>query len=141
MIGEEMNIFIGSLAAEATNEDLQDMFSKFGTVRTVNVIKDKFTGVSRGFAFVEMDSKDEAQAAINALNGKEFKGQALTVNEARPKPKSSGDHSSRRSSGGYGGGGGGSRSGYGRGGRGGGSSSGNYGDKRGGDRDSGRPRR
>jgi len=94
-----MNIFVGSLTPEVTTDDLQQLFGQFGAVRSANVIKDKFSGVSRGFGFVEMDSNEEAQAAMNALNGKEFKGQSLTVNEARPKPAGGG-----RSGGGFGGG-------------------------------------
>ena len=82
-----MNIYVGNLSPEVTDEDLQQAFEAFGQVSSVNVIKDKFSGRSRGFGFVEMPAKGEAQAAIDGLNGKELKGQTLTVNEARPRPE------------------------------------------------------
>ena len=80
-----MNLYVGNLAREITEEDLRQAFSAFGQVDTVTIIKDKFTGESRGFAFVEIPIQTEAQAAIAGLNGKELKGRALTINEARPK--------------------------------------------------------
>ena len=98
-----MNIFVGNLPRNITDEDLQEAFGAFGKIATVSVIKDKFTGEPRGFGFVEMPDKNEAQAAISGLNGKMVKGQALNVNEARPKTESRG--------GGGGGGGGGPRRG------------------------------
>jgi len=82
-----MNIYVGNLSPEVTDEDLQQAFEAFGQVASVNIIKDKFSGRSRGFGFVEMPAKGEAQAAIDGLNGKELKGQTLTVNEARPRPE------------------------------------------------------
>jgi len=82
-----MNIYVGNLSREVTEEDLRQAFEAFGQVASVNVIKDKFTGQSRGFGFVEMPSKAEAQSAIAGLNGKELKGRTLTVNEARPRPE------------------------------------------------------
>jgi RNA recognition motif-containing protein len=82
-----MNIYVGNLSPEVTEEDLQGAFEAFGQVTSVNVIKDKYSGRSRGFGFVEMPAKAEAQAAIDGLNGKELKGQTLTVNEARPRPE------------------------------------------------------
>lgn len=82
-----MNIYVGNLSPEVTEEDLQQAFEAFGQVASVNVIKDKFSGISRGFGFVEMPAKAEAQAAIDGLNGKELQGQALNVNEARPRPE------------------------------------------------------
>ncbi len=85
-----MNIYVGNLPREATEADLREAFQAFGQVATVNIIKDKFSGESRGFGFVEMPSKDEAQAAIAGLNGKELKGRTLTVNEARPRPEGRG---------------------------------------------------
>ncbi len=85
-----MNIYVGNLSREASEEDLQKMFEAFGQVTSVAIIKDKFSGEARGFGFVEMSSKDEAQAAITGLNGKELKGQMLTVNEARPRQEGRG---------------------------------------------------
>lgn len=80
-----MNIYVGNLSREVTDEDLQREFSAFGNVSSATVIKDRYTGESRGFGFVEMASKDEANAAIQALNGKELKGRVIKVNEARPR--------------------------------------------------------
>lgn len=80
-----MNIYVGSLSYEVTEEELMEAFQAFGTVESVNIIKDKFTGRSRGFGFVEMPTKDEAQAAIDGLNGQELKGRRLNVNKARPR--------------------------------------------------------
>ena len=80
-----MNIYVGNLSRDVTEEDLQEAFGAFGQVASVNVIKDKFSGESRGFGFVEMPEKAEAQAAIADLNGKDLKGQTLNVNEARPR--------------------------------------------------------
>jgi cold-inducible RNA-binding protein len=101
-----MNIYVGNLSYETTEEDLQQAFEGFGQVESVNVIKDKYSGRSKGFGFVEMPAKDEAQSAINELNDTELKGRTLKVNEARPRSESRGGR------GGYGnGGGGGSRGG------------------------------
>ncbi len=80
-----MNIYAGNLSPDATDKDLQHAFEAFGQVSAARVIADKFTGVSRGFGFVEMPATAEAQSAIDGLNDKEFMGQALTVNEARPR--------------------------------------------------------
>ena len=82
-----MNIYVGNLSFDATEEDLRSAFEAFGTVDSVNIIKDRDSGRSKGFGFVEMSSGDEARKAIEALNGKEFKGRAMNVNEARPKPE------------------------------------------------------
>ena len=79
------DIYIGNLSSDVSKEDLRQMFEDFGQVAFVTVIKDKFSGESRGFGFVEMPSKDEAQSAIDGLNGKYLKGQRLIVNEARPR--------------------------------------------------------
>jgi cold-inducible RNA-binding protein len=106
-------LFVGNLSFNATQEQLQDLFGAHGTVVEVDVIKDKFSGRPRGFAFVSMDTKEAADAAVQALNGKEIDGRALTVNEARPRE----DRPPR--SGGGGGGGGGYRGGGGGGGGGG----------------------
>ena len=104
-------LYVGNLAFGVSDSDLQQMFGAHGTVQSAQVIMDRDTGRSKGFGFVEMGSDQEAQAAIQALNGKESGGRALTVNEARPKTEGGGR-------GGYAGGsrggyGGGSRGGYG----------------------------
>ncbi len=98
--GEPMNIYVGNLPRQATEDDVRPLFEPFGKIMSVNIIKDKFSHESRGFGFVEMSKKSEGEAAIEALNGNEFMGQALTVNEARPKSEG---HDRR--GGGYGGGG------------------------------------
>lgn len=92
-----MNIYVGNLAFGVTDDDLQQLFGAYGDVTSANVIKDRFSGESRGFGFVEMPSRDDAMAAIEGLNGTDFKGRSITVNEAKPK------------TGGGGGGGGGGR--------------------------------
>lgn len=81
-----MNIYVGNLSRDATDNDLQKAFEAFGQVQSVRIVKDKFGGQPRGFGFVDMPNNTEAQAAIDGLNGKEFMGQALNVNEARPRP-------------------------------------------------------
>lgn len=80
-----MNIYVGNLSRDVTEDDLKGLFSKFGQVKSVIIIKDKFTGESRGFAFVEMPGKQEAEKAISALNGSILKQNSIRVNEARPK--------------------------------------------------------
>lgn len=80
-----MNIYVGNLARDVTEEDLRQAFETYGQVTSVKIITDKYSGVSRGFGFIEMPTKSEAQAAIAGLNGKELKGRTLTVNEARPR--------------------------------------------------------
>ena len=124
-----MKIYVGNLSYEVTEEDLRLALEEFGQVESVTIIKDKYSGRSKGFGFVEMASKAEGQSAIDGLNGKELKGRALNVNEARPRTESRG---SRGAYGGGRGGQGGSRGGYsgGRGGQGGGR--GGYGGDRGG---------
>ena len=92
-------IYVGNFSFETTNQDLTDLFKESGTVQSVHLIEDRETGRSRGFGFVEMSSKAEADGAISALNGKEIGGRALKVNEARPQQ-------SRGVGGSYGGGGG-----------------------------------
>ena len=81
-----MNIYVGNLSRGVTEDDLRGAFEAFGQVASAKIITDKFSGESRGFGFVEMPSKAEAQEAINGLNGKDLKGQTLNVNEARPRP-------------------------------------------------------
>ena len=99
--GKQMNIYVGNLAPDVTEDELKLAFEAFGQVQTATVIKDKFSGESRGFGFVEMPAKAEAQTAITEMNGKDLKGRALNVNEARPKTERP-----RGGGGGYGGGGG-----------------------------------
>jgi RNA recognition motif-containing protein len=82
-----MNIYVGNLAYGVNEDELRKAFEEFGQVDTVSIIKDNLTGQSKGFAFIEMPNSDEAQRAMSALNGKEVKGRALTVNEARPRPE------------------------------------------------------
>jgi len=79
-----MNIYVGSLSREVTGDDLRKTFEAFGQVESASVIKDQYSGQSKGFGFVEMPSKEEAQAAISGMNGKELKGRNIIVNEARP---------------------------------------------------------
>jgi len=99
-----MNIYVGNLPREATEEDLRKAFESFGEITTAKIITDRFTGDSRGFGFVEMSNNSEAQAAISGLDGKDLKGRALKVNEARPRRD---DRGGRGGGGGFGGGGGG----------------------------------
>ena len=82
-----MNIYVGNLSREVTEDELRQAFEAFGKVESVNVIKDKSSGEPRGFGFVEMPAKAEAESAIAGLNGKELKGQTLNVKEARPRPE------------------------------------------------------
>ena len=102
-----MNIYVGNLPFNLSEDELRGAFAAFGAVTSATVIKDQFTGQSRGFGFVEMPSSDEATAAINGLNGKELKGRALKVNEARPREerRPGGGGGPRRGPGGPGGGG------------------------------------
>jgi RNA recognition motif-containing protein len=99
-----MNIYVGNLPREATEDDLKEAFEAFGQITSVKIIKDKFTGDSRGFGFVEMSNSSEAQAAISGLDGKDLKGSALKVNEARPRRDDRGRGGFGRGSGGGGGG-------------------------------------
>jgi RNA recognition motif-containing protein len=86
-----MNIYVGNLSFEVTDDDLRQLFSPYGEVESASVIKDRFSGESRGFGFVEMPAKQDADAAIAALNGTDVKGRTITVNEAKPKaPKGGG---------------------------------------------------
>jgi RNA recognition motif-containing protein len=118
-------LYVGNLAFQTTSQELQDLFAQAGTVQSASVVEDRDTGRSRGFAFVEMATQEEAASAIEQFNGKEVGGRALKVNEAKPREN-------RGGGGGRGfGGGGGGRGGYGgnRGG-GGGGRGGNYGGNR-----------
>jgi len=83
-----MNIYIGNMSFDTTEDQLRQAFEAFGEVSTVNIIKDKYSGEPRGFAFVEMATKDEAVAAISGLNGQELNGRELNVNEAKPRGQS-----------------------------------------------------
>ncbi len=80
-----MNIYVGNLSYQASDDDLRQAFEEYGQVSSAQVIKDKFTGRSRGFGFVEMSSADEGQKAIEGLNNQEIAGRAVRVNEARPR--------------------------------------------------------
>jgi RNA recognition motif-containing protein len=100
------NIYVGNLPYDTTGDDLVQLFQSFGTVTSGQVIIDKFSGRSRGFGFVEMANDDEAQAAIEALNGTPYGNRPLTVNEARPR-EDRGGGGGGGGRGGYGGGGGG----------------------------------
>jgi RNA recognition motif-containing protein len=81
-----MNIFVGNLTEEVSENDLREVFEKFGQVESVNILKDRFSGKSKGFGFLKMPSKDEAQTAIKETNGSDLKGAALRVDEAHPRP-------------------------------------------------------
>jgi RNA recognition motif-containing protein len=110
-----IKLYVGNLSFQTSSEDLRELFAQAGTVESANVVEDRDTGRSRGFGFVEMASKEEAEAAIAQFNGKELGGRALTVNEARPRE----DRGGGRGGGGgrgFGGGGGGRGGGFGGGG-------------------------
>ena len=103
-------LYVGNLAFQTTSQDLQELFAQAGTVESANVIEDRDTGRSKGFAFVEMSTQEEAASAIEQFNGKEVGGRALKVNEARPRENRGGGGGGRgfggnRGGGGYGGGG------------------------------------
>ncbi len=101
-------LYVGNLSYGTTDSDLRSMFEEYGAVESAQVIMDRDTGRSKGFGFVEMSRDQEAQAAIQGLNGQEVEGRALTVNEARPREDRGGGRSGGgRGRGGYGGGGGG----------------------------------
>ena len=105
-----VNIFVGNLSYQTNQDELHAAFAQYGSVERVNIVTDRDTGQPRGFAFVEMTERRDAETAISQLNGAELNGRAMNVNEARPKPAGGG--------GGYGGGGGFNRGGGGGGGRG-----------------------
>src|SRR5438045_1103817 len=101
-------LYVGNLAFQTTSEELQSLFAQAGTVESASVVEDRMTGRSRGFAFVEMATAEEANAAIEQLNGKEVGGRALKVNEAKPRENRGGGGGGRgfggnRGGGGYGG--------------------------------------
>ena len=104
-----MNIYLGNLSYAATENTIRELFEGYGQVSTVKIVTDKFTGSSRGFGFVEMANDDEAQRAIAELNGKEFEGRKIVVNESRPRettgrtnypPRREGGYSNNRDGGG-----------------------------------------
>jgi RNA recognition motif-containing protein len=123
--GQPMKIYVGNLSYEVTEDELAAEFGTYGKVDSVAIPSDKFSGRPRGFAFVEMSSKTEAEAAITGLNGKSLKERTIVVNESRPRPDNrgggsfGGDRRGGYSNRGYSGGGGGGGGGGGRGGRGG----------------------
>ena len=101
-----MKLYIGNLSFQTSSEDLQQLFAQAGTVESASVVEDRDTGQSRGFGFVEMSSREEAQAAIAQFNGKEVNGRSLTVNEAKPREdRGGGGNRGGGGRGGYGGGG------------------------------------
>jgi len=109
-------LYVGNLPFNVTQEEISELFAQVGTVESVNIITDKFSGQSRGFGFVEMATDEEAQAAIERFDGQDLKGRTMKVNEARPQgERGGGGGRPRRGGGGAGGGGGGG--GYGGGGR------------------------
>jgi len=129
-----MNIYVGNLSWSMTDEDLNNLFSQYGTVSSAKILKDKMSGRSKGFGFVEMDDTEAAKSAIAALNEQEVQGRKLIVNESQPRPEGSGYKKRsfgngggggyKKSGGGYGGG---NRGGYGGGGYGGGNRGGDGG--------------
>ncbi|HEX8283067.1 MAG TPA: RNA-binding protein [Pyrinomonadaceae bacterium] len=116
-----MKLYVGNLSFQTSSSDLQDLFSQHGTVESASVVEDRDTGQSRGFGFVEMATREEGEAAIQQLNGKEVGGRNLNVNEAKPREDRGGG--GRPGGGGRGGFGGGGNRGGGGGGRGGGGGS------------------
>jgi cold-inducible RNA-binding protein len=98
-----VKLYVGNLPYNTSEEDLKELFGAYGAVASVNLINDRETGRSKGFGFVEFDSDDEAKAAIEALNGKDFGGRALVVNEARPKTERPGGYNGGGQGGGDGG--------------------------------------
>jgi RNA recognition motif-containing protein len=96
-----MNIYVGNISHQSSEQDLSQLFSQHGNVKSVKIIKDNYTGQSRGFAFVEMEDNAAANQAIRSLNETEFMGRKLVVNEARPKTSSGGGGNNRGGGGGF----------------------------------------
>ena len=97
-----MNIYLGNLSYSATENSIRELFEGFGQVTTAKIVTDKFTGSSRGFGFVEMPNDDEAQKAIAELNGQDFQGRKMVVNESRPREATAGrDNRAPRREGGF----------------------------------------
>ena len=92
-----MKLYVGNLSFETTENDLQDLFEKHGTVKEVNLMMDRMTGKSRGFAFITMGDATQGNAAMSAINGQELNGRALTVNEARPREERPRPYGAKRS--------------------------------------------
>ena len=124
-----MNIYVGNLSWSMTDEDLNSLFSQYGSVTSAKILKDKMNGRSKGFGFVEMEDDEAAKTAIANLNETDVQGRKLIVNESQPRPEGEGGYK-KRSTGGFGGGGS-------RGGSGGGGSRGGYGGSGGGNRSGG----
>jgi RNA recognition motif-containing protein len=101
-----MNLYVGNLSYRMTEDQLREAFEEFGQVTSCTIIKDKVTGQSKGFGFLEMPERSEAEAAISSLNGRELQGRKLNVNEARPRTGGGGGGQGRSSGSGWGGGGG-----------------------------------
>ena len=106
-----MKLYVGNLSYDVTDNDLREAFAAHGQVTTADVVKDRQSGQSKGFGFVEMPSKDEASAAMQALNGTALRGRSINVNEARPRTDGGGGGGGGGRRGGGGGGGGGGRGG------------------------------
>jgi RNA recognition motif-containing protein len=100
-LGMSKKIYVGNIPFKAVEQDIRDLFSEYGEIESLKIIKDKFTGQSKGFGFIEMVNEDDAKKVISSLDGKTFMGKTLKVSEARPQQKRHG-FSDRR--GGYGGG-------------------------------------
>jgi RNA recognition motif-containing protein len=94
-----MNLFLGNLSRDVTEAELRQLFEPFGKIDKVTVVKDKFSGVSKGFGFIEMPVKEEAEAAITALHRKPFKGQSMDITEARPREERKRSHGGRNGGG------------------------------------------
>jgi RNA recognition motif-containing protein len=122
-----MNIYVGNLSWSMTDDDLSNLFSQYGTVTSAKILKEKNTGRSKGFGFVEMEDDEAAKTAIATLNESEVQGRKLIVNESQPRPEGGGGGYKKSGGGGYGGGGGRSGGGGYGGGGGGRSSGGGYG--------------
>jgi len=97
-----MNIYVGNLSYTSTDSTLRNLFETYGTVTTTKIVTDKFTGSSRGFGFVEMPNNDEGQKAIDGLNGSDFEGRKIVVNESRPREDNGNSRPPRRDGGGGG---------------------------------------
>src|SRR5215216_6058705 len=99
-----MNIYVGNLSWQMTDDDLSNLFTQYGTVTSAKILKEKNTGRSKGFGFVEMEDEEAAKAAIAALNESEVQGRKLIVNESQPRPEGEGGGYKKSGGGGYGGG-------------------------------------
>ena len=109
-----MKLYVGNLSYDVTDAELREAFAAYGRVASADVVKDRYSGQSKGFGFVEMPTKEEAESAMQALNGTALRGRNINVNEARPRADGAGGGGGRDRRGGGGGGGGGGRGGQGR---------------------------